>query len=226
MEAALGTARWALLALLWPASGPAWGAEARTVTFGFENDRERTLPAGFRAAMTGTWKATEWSVTTVDGQHVVAHTGFWNEDPDNVFPLLWATGEKARDLTLSVRLYPVRPPAEVRTAAHDGAGIVVRLKDANNYYLLRAVPHESRVRLYKLVNGERLTLAGKTLPVAVGQWHDLRLRVQGSTFTAYFDGAELFRHEDRTFAQAGSFGLWSKPNNVTYFDDLKAEIAD
>jgi hypothetical protein len=29
---------------------------------------------------------------------------------------------------------------------------------------------------------------------------------------------------DSTFEEAGSYGLWSKPNNVTYFDDLKAEI--
>jgi hypothetical protein len=213
-----------MLAFVFMAGVPS--ADARTLVFGFEGDREGAVPAGFRADMTGTWKATEWSVKTVEGRRVVAHTGFWDEDPNNVFPLLLATEAPAKDLTLSVRLYPVRPPAGVRGAEHDGAGIVVRLKDANNYYLLRAVPHESRVRLYKLVDGERLTLAGKPLPVAVGQWHDLALRVQGSAFTVYYDGAELFRYEDRTFAGAGAFGLWCKPNNVTYFDDLKAEIAE
>lgn len=205
-------------------AGAAFAADARTLTFGFENDRVQAMPAGFQAGMTGTWKATEWSVRVVDGQHVLAHIGFWDEDPDGVFPLCWTTGATASDIALSVRLFPVSPPSDSRHGVHDGAGIVVRLADANNYYLLRAVPHESRVRLYKVVNGVRSTLAGKDIEVTAGHWHELRLIARGPVLAAFFDGVELFRHEDRTFVEAGAFGLWSKPNNVTYFDDLKAEF--
>lgn len=214
------------LALVVLCEAPAVGQAPRTQIFGFERYDEWSLPDEFQAGMTGRWKATEWRVRRIDGNMVLAHIGRWDEDPDNVFPVCWVKESKARNLTLSVRLFPVRPPADIQGAVHDGAGIVVRFRDPDNYYLLRAVPLETRVRFYKVVKGKRFTLAGKDLDVAVGAWHDLALRAAGDEFTAYFDGRELFSHTDRTFPQAGAFGFWSKPNNVTYFDDLKAEIVE
>ena len=176
--------------------------------------------------MTGKWQKTLWSIQKVEDNAVLAHVGFWEEDPDGVFPVAWVKDSKARDLRLTVRLFPVHPPASVESAAHDGAGIVVRFKDPDNYYLLRAVPHETRVRFYKVENGKRSTLAGKDIDVPTGQWHELQLTARGTTFTAHFNGEKLFTHEDKTFEKAGAFGLWCKPNNVTYFDDLKADIVD
>lgn len=214
------------LALCVICAGRAMGQEQRTRVFGFDGISEGALPDGFQAGTTGTWKVTEWSVRTVGGNKVLAHIGFWDEDPDGVFPVCWVKDSTARDLTLSVRLFPAHPPPEIPNASHDGAGIMVRFKDPQNYYLLRAVPHEARVRLYKVVNGKRSPLAGKSLDVAVGIWHELRLRATGSTLTAYFNGEELFSHKDESFTMAGAFGLWSKPNNVTYFDDLEAEIVE
>ncbi len=52
-------------------------------------------------------------------------------------------------------------------------------KDPNNYYLLRAVPHEQRVRLYKVENGKRTTFTGKNLAIPVDTWHELKLVIQG-----------------------------------------------
>ena len=202
----------------------AMAEQPTTKIFDFESSVERTVPNGFRTGMTGRWKSTEWGVRRIAGNRVLAHLGFWSEDPDGVFPVCWVTDSRARDLTLTVRMFPVAPPRDIPSAVHDGAGIVVRFKDPDNYYLLRAVPHETRVRLYKVVNGKRTTLTGKDLEVTVGEWHELRLDVRGNRFTAHFDGTELFAFDDDTFEEAGSFGLWSKPNNVTYFDDLKAEI--
>ena len=202
------------------------GGEWHTRIFDFEGHAESGLPAGFQTGMTGSWKATTWRVRRIEGNKVLEHVGFWDEDPDGVFPVCWVRGSRARDLTLSVRLFPVRPPAEIPQAEHDGAGIVLRFKDPDNYYPLGAVPHETRVRFYKVVNGIRHTLAGRNLDVAVDKWHELALRARGSTFTAYFNGGKLFDHEDETFREAGAFGLWSKPNNVTYYDDLRAEIRE
>jgi hypothetical protein len=190
----------------------------------FEDDRVGTVPKGFQCGMTGQWRATEWSVQDFQGMRVVGHFGFWEEDPDGVFPVCWVTASKAKDLTLTVRLFPVRPPAGVKNAVHDGAGIVVRFKDPDNYYLMRAVPHEKLVRLYKVEQGKRTTLGGKELEIALEHWHELKLQVRGNTFTLFFNGEKLFHLMDSTFAEAGSYGLWSKPNNVTYFDDLKAEV--
>ena len=204
--------------------GPSVGQEPRTRVFGFDGDGEKTLPNEFQTGMTGTWKRTEWSIRAINGNNVIAHEGFWDKDPDGVFPLCWVKGSKAKDLTLTVRLFPVRPPSVVRGAAHDGAGIMIRFTDPDNYYLLRAVPHEERVRLYKVIKGRRSTLTGKNIHVAVGKWHELKLSAKASVLTAHFNGEELFSYKDETFRHAGAFGLWSKPNNVTYFDDLRAEI--
>lgn len=207
-------------------TAPLVAGEPRTQRFDFANVTVGSLPDSFQTGMTGEWKATEWRVKKISGNQVMTHTGFWNEDPDGVYPLCWVRNTKARNLSLDVRLFPVRPPAEIPEAVHDGAGLVFRLRDANNYYLLRAVPHESRVRFYKVENGRRTTLAGRNLNIATGRWHDLGLRMRGTELTAYFDGAELFRHHDGTFRDAGAYGFWSKPNNVTYFDDLIAKLSD
>ena len=213
-----------LLALSFVYSGPVEGQETRIRLFTFDGTQENTLPEGFQTGMTGTWKATEWKVKVVDGNPVLAHIGFWEEDPDGVFPVCWVKDSKAQDLTLTVSLYPHAPPADVKNAVHDGAGIVVRFQDPDNYYLLRAVPHETRVRFYKVEDGKRSTLTGKDLEVAVDQWHELKLVAKGKVFTAYFNGEKLFQFRDDTFGDSGAFGLWSKPNNVTYYDDLKAEV--
>jgi hypothetical protein len=157
------------LAICVTCTEPATGADRGTWTFGFEEAKEGNLPDAFRAGMTGTWKATEWRVREFEGNRVLAHVGFWGEDPEGVYPVCWVKEPAAEDLTLTVRLFPVRPPGDIPKAHHDGAGIVVRFKDPMNYYLLRAVPHEARVRLYKVVNGRRSTLAGRNLEVGVAR---------------------------------------------------------
>lgn len=194
--------------------------------FTFDNDQRGAFPEGFQCGMTGQWKATKWSVVDYKGARVLGHFGYWGEDPDGIYPVCWVKHLKARDLTLTVQLFPVRPPAAIVDAVHDGAGIVVRFKDPNNYYLMRAVPHESRVRLYKVENGQRTTLGGKNLKMKLDQWHELKLKLRGNTFTLFFAGEKLFHLMDRTFDEEGFYGLWSKPNNVTYFDNLTAVVVD
>ena len=158
------------------------------------------------------------------GGRVLGHFGFWDEDPDGVFPVCWVRGASAKDLRLSVQLYPVRPPDGIKDAVHDGAGLVVRLQDADNYYLIRVVPHEKRVRFYRIEDGKRTTLGGKDVDIEVEQWHVLTLHVSMNTFTLFLNGENLLHILDETFKEPGSYGLWSKPNNITYFRDLNVEI--
>ena len=192
--------------------------------FDFEESKENSLPDYFQEGITGVWKKTQWLVKNINGNKVLAHIGFWEDDPDGVFPVCWIKDGKGRDFTLSVKLYPVHPPVEIKHAVHDGAGIIFRFKNTNNYYLLRSVPLDTRVRLYKVVNGKRKLLSGKNLEIELDKWHELKIKIIGQHFTAYFNGEELFKFADSTFSEAGAFGLWCKPNNVTYFDDLSAEI--
>ena len=104
--------------------------------FDFEESKENSLPDYFQEGITGVWKKTQWLVRNINGNKVLAHIGFWEDDPDGVFPVCWIKDGKARDFTLSVKLYPVHPPVEIKHAVHDGAGIIFRFKNTDNYYLL------------------------------------------------------------------------------------------
>ncbi len=52
-------------------------------------------------------------------------------------------------------------------------------------------------------------------------WNDLKLTVVDNLFTVYLNNKEIFQVEDETFKEAGKFGLWTKADAVTYFDDFQ-----
>ena len=108
------------------------------------------------------------------------------------------------------------------------AGLVWRVKDANNYYVVRANALEDNVVLYKTVNGIRSPLDivgrkggyGVKVRVPANQWHTLRVDFAGARFTVTFNGKNLFEVEDTTFTDAGIVGLWTKADSVTAFDEF------
>ncbi len=101
------------------------------------------------------------------------------------------------------------------------AGLVFRLKDANNYYIVRANALEDNYRLYHVVNGNRVQFAGANFKVASGEWHELRVECVGNHITCYYDNEKKIDATDDTFKEAGKVGLWTKADSVTYFDDLR-----
>ena len=55
------------------------------------------------------------------------------------------------------------------------------------------------------------------------RWQTLGLRVEGERFEVSLDGRTLFSAADRTFAEAGRVGLWTKADSLTHFDAFEAE---
>src|SRR5262249_10793909 len=113
-----------------------------------------------------------------------------------------------------------------------GAGLVWRYKDPNNYYIVRANALENNVVLYKVQNGERVSLLPKGAvsnaygvkhPVPKQTWASLRVDFSGNLFAVSLNGEKLFEVEDSTFANAGKTGLWTKADSVIYFDDFRVE---
>ena len=98
-----------------------------------------------------------------------------------------------------------------------------RLRDPNNYYIVRANALENNYRLYHVVNGRRSQFAGSNFKVTSGEWHELRVEVTGNKITCYYDGDKKIEATDSTFKDAGKVGLWTKADSVTYFDDLKGD---
>ena len=186
-------------------------------TYNFDGDTVGALPAKFLSARTGKGAESKWAVmadpTAPSKPNVVAQTS--TDTTDYRFPLLISNEGSFKDLELSVRFKAVS--GEVDRAA----GLVFRLTDANNYYIVRANALEDNYRLYHVVAGNRRQFAGANFKVTSGEWHELKVESIGNKIMCYYDGAKKIDATDDTFKDAGKVGLWTKADSVTYFDDLR-----
>jgi len=205
---------------------PAPAQEAgKSFTYNFDSDTAGQVPAKFHTALTGQGEKGNWVVTAdasapsppkVLAQLSADRTGYR-------FPLAIADEGSFRDLDLSVRFKPVSGRED------QAAGLLWRLQDANNYYIVRANALEGNVVLYKVQNGKRTDLPlkgegrtyGKKTSVPSGQWSELRVVATGNLFEVFLGGQKLYEVEDGTFPEAGKVGLWTKADSVTHFDDLR-----
>ena len=139
-----------------------------------------------------------------------------NADPtDYRFPLAVYEPMPAQDGEATVRFKAVSGRVD------RAGGLAVRLRDADNYYLVRANALEDNVRLYRVVKGDRQQLASASTKVASGVWHALTLRAEGDRLSAAFNGKPLLNVSDRTFTGLGKVALWTKADSVTHFDRLR-----
>ena len=121
------------------------------------------LPDGCTPGLTGGGGPVKWVIidSEPDGTRGVAET---SADPtDYRFPLCIVDGRAFASLAnvdVSVRFRPVAGKVD------QAGGIAVRVKDARNYYVVRANALEDNVRLYAVVDGDRRQFAGKAVKVA------------------------------------------------------------
>jgi hypothetical protein len=177
------------------------------------------LPPGITGALTGSGAPAAWVVledaTAPAGPKVLAQTSI--DKTDYRFPLAIFDAPVAADVDVAVRFRPIG--GEVDRAA----GIAIRLKDRNNYYVVRANALEDNVRLYRMVGGQRLQFAGANAKVPSGKWQELRLVARGSRFEVFLDGKSLYSAADTTIPSVGRVALWTKADSVTHFDDLRIQ---
>ena len=210
-----GSLRTGLLASAMLCSTTIGIAMAENVTFA--NDPLGQTPKGWTATMTGTGTP-KWTVESDPTwpSKIVKQSGA------ATFPLLLKDGTSLKDGFVEIRFKPIAGDED------QAGGIVWRVKDANNYYVVRANALEDNVVLYKTVNGKRSPLDivgrkggyGVKAPVPSGQWHSLRVEFVGHRFKVVFNGKPAFEVEDSTFSDAGQIGLWTKADSVTAFDTI------
>jgi hypothetical protein len=99
-------------------------------------------------------------------------------------------------------------------------GVLWRFKDGDNYYVARANALENNVSLYHTEKGRRITIKYVTAPVAVNQWHTLRVEFSGTTINVRLDGKQFIEVKDNHISGAGAVGVWTKADSVTAFDDF------
>jgi hypothetical protein len=195
------------------------GAAAMAETVNFDADATGNAPTGWTIAKTGTGTSI-WTVE--EDRSAPSKSKVLKQSGRATYPLLLRNGTSVKDGVVEVRFKAV---SGVEDRA---AGIVWRVKDPDNYYVVRANALEDNVVLYKTVNGRRSSLDivgrkggyGVKVPVPANRWHALRVEFAGPRFKVKFNGKELFEVEDATFNEAGMVGLWTKADSVTMFDDF------
>ena len=184
--------------------------------YNFDNDAEGKLPAKFHVALTGQGEKAEWAVksdtSAPSKPNVIAQLSI--DKTDYRFPLAIADEGSFQDLAVRVKFKAVSGTVD------RAAGLVFRLKDANNYYIVRANALEGNYRLYHVLDGKRVQITGANFKVASGEWHELRVECVGNHITCYYDNEMKIDVRDEMFKDAGKVGLWTKADSVTYFDDL------
>ena len=190
-------------------------AETGAVMTGIESMTIGSKPAGFTFARTGQGGDGEWIVTadaTAAGGRAIEQVS--TERTDYRFPLAVYDGVSATNVNVTVMFRAVEGRID------QAAGIAVRLRDADNYYVARANALEDNVRFYRVVKGRREQLASANVTVAPNQWHVLVLRAEADRFTVTYDGTKAIEWDDETFKDAGKVGVWTKADSVTLFDDF------
>lgn len=204
----------------------AWAAELK---FDFSQFPVDQPPPGFRSVVAGQGKPGDWKVIldevppllaplsdkapAVTKRAVLAQLA---QDPaDEHFPIMVYDGETFVDFKLTTRFKTVKGGLEQM------AGVVFRLQDERNFYVVRASSLGSNLRFYKVVDGQRTVPIGPQLDIAKGVWHELTVECKGNQIRCLLDGKEaLPALTDSTFAR-GKIGFWTKSDAVSYFTDAR-----
>jgi hypothetical protein len=172
----------------------------------FDGDAAGALPPG-AVAFSGIW-AVRAEADAPSQPNALCQTGA------ATFPAVSLGSAMYTDLVLSARFKPLAGKED------QAAGLIFRVQDADNYYILRANALEGNVNLYKYARGQRSGLKEGAATVAAGRWQELRVEVAGNRFRGFLDGQPVVEASDDTF-QAGQIGLWTKADSVSCFDDVE-----
>jgi len=175
----------------------------------FDGDQAGNIPSGF------TNEGGEWKIvadpTAPSKPNVLAQLA---KNSGSTFNLTLVNGVNYKDLDVSVRMKAIAGQED------QGGGLVWRVKDANNYYVVRHNPLEDNYRLYKVEKGKRSQLQSADIK-SNGGWHTLRVTMKGDHIQCFYDGKLFLEAKDSTFPGAGKIGLWTKADARSHFDDLK-----
>lgn len=180
-------------------------------TIGFDQDRTGAPPAGWACGVTGrgspTW-AVENEASALSRPNVLKQSGA------GTYPWCAKKDVAIADGFVEVKFKPLRGSED------QAGGLVWRWKDGDNYYVARANALENNVSLYHTSAGSRRTIKYVDAPVALNQWHTLRVEFTGKHIRVALDGKPYIDLEDSSISGAGAVGVWTKADSVTEFDDF------
>lgn len=178
-------------------------------------DRPGGTPPGFSFARTGPGAPGLWTlIADPESANSTVLAQISGDTTAERFPLAIYDGLTAADLRASVRFKAVSGRVDC------AGGLAIRLKDAGNYYVVRADAIEDNTNLYRVIGGVRRHIAGASSNVTSNTWHTLAITAAGTRFSISLDGRALFTVTDRTLSGPGKVALWTRADSVTYFDEL------
>ena len=82
------------------------------------------------------------------------------------FPAIALSGKVYTNLVMSARFKAISGKDD------QAGGLIFRVQDANNYYILRANALEDNVILFRFAGGSRSSIKSGNAKVPSGQWHE------------------------------------------------------
>jgi hypothetical protein len=186
-------------------------APAQPQQWSFDSDPDGELPAG-ATVFSGSW-AVRPEADAPSQPNALCQTATAE------FPALSLASTIYADVVLSARFKPISGRTD------QAAGLIFRVQDMGNYYILRANALEGNVNFYKYAGGRRSGLKESKVVVPSGQWQELRVEVVGNRFRGFVDGQQVVEATDHSY-HAGQIGLWTKADSVTCFDDVAAQLPE
>ena len=176
-----------------------------SVLLNFDNTPNGELPAGAQV-FTGSW-----AVRAVKGAPSAPKALCQSGRAD--YPAIALGGKTYSDVQILTSFKPISGKED------QAAGIIFRVLDEENYYILRANALEKNVVLFKYVKGKRISLKETSVKVVKGAWQDLRVEIKGTLIRGYLGGKLVIEATDATF-KSGKVGLWTKADSQTCFDNV------
>ena len=174
-------------------------------SWNFDGDAAGGLPAGAEL-FSGNW-VVRAEADAPSKPNALCQVG------ESEFPAIALGTAVYGDLTVTMRFKPISGRVD------QAAGIISRVQDKDNYYIIRANVLETNVNLYKYAGGRRSGIKDGSVKVAQGQWQELKLEVSGDKLRGFLNGQLVVEANDATY-KAGRVGLWTKADSVTCFDDV------
>jgi hypothetical protein len=101
------------------------------------------------------------------------------------------------------------------------AGVVLRVTDPDDYYVVRASGYEQRVSLLHVFHRVAKEVAGVDADVSKEHWQTLEVLVRDNEFTISLDDRWVLTAFDRKGLTVGQFGIWTERDNVARFDQIE-----
>ncbi|HEY5569658.1 MAG TPA: hypothetical protein VIM81_20725 [Gammaproteobacteria bacterium] len=178
---------------------------------GFDRAPVGAAPPGWTCGVTGRGAPT-WTVESDPA--AASKPSVLKQSGSGTFPWCAKTAASITNGYVEVKFKPLEGRED------QAGGLMWRWKDGDNYYVARANALENNVSLYYTADGRRNTIQYVDAPVALGQWHVLRVEFSGATIKVFLDGKQYIDLDDTHLSGAGAVGVWTKADSVTEFDDF------